>query len=253
MPNEKELETLEQEERDTIDEELALMLLALDSALDSIKSKYLQVYAMYGTDGVLTYAEARKWVSDEDHTRRLTMLLLFIAETMDAAFITIKSHFEDMLKSIITMESDAFDVDLDIDKILNTKWGVDDGLWTDRLNAHRDKWSAVLGNDLTQSTLKRDQINDVIEMLNKRFMTMRNVLERLGYTEGTAVGSLARRRIFKELGVTKYRFYTRADERTCEYCGSLHGLVFPISAYEVGVTASPIHPRCRCWEIPIID
>ena len=59
--------------------------------------------------------------------------------------------------------------------------------------------------------------------------------------------------IFKKLGINRYGFYSRVDERRCEYCGSLHGKTFPITAYEVGVTASPIHPRCRCWEVPITD
>jgi SPP1 gp7 family putative phage head morphogenesis protein len=116
-----------------------------------------------------------------------------------------------------------------------------------------DLWKAYLGTDLKRSMLRRDSIDEVIEQLNKRFMSFERILKRLGLTESTAVGSLARKEIFKELGIKKYRFYAREDERTCEHCGSLHGLTFPMTAYEVGVTASPIHAHCRCWEVPIVE
>ena len=82
---------------------------------------------------------------------------------------------------------------------------------------------------------------------------MNSILNKLALTESTAVGSIARREIFKELGIKKYQFFTKPDERRCETCGAMHGLIFPISAYEIGVTASPLHPHCRCWEVPITD
>ena len=107
--------------------------------------------------------------------------------------------------------------------------------------------------DIKQSFHKGRNVNDVIAKLNTRFKSMEYVLTTLGLSESTAVGSMARRAIFKQLGVEKYQFYTKADERTCETCGSMHGLIFPISAFEIGVTASPLHPRCRCWEVPIVD
>ena len=96
-------------------------------------------------------------------------------------------------------------------------------------------------------------IDDVIKQLDKRFNSIEKVLDTLVLSESTAIGSMARRLAFRELGINKYQFFTRADERTCEVCGGMHGLTFPISAFEVGVTASPLHPRCRCWEIPIMD
>ena len=101
--------------------------------------------------------------------------------------------------------------------------------------------------------LETVDVTAVLNLLDKRFDSIESIIQTLGLTESTAVGSLARRKIFAELGIAKYRFYTRPDERRCETCGSMHGLIFPISAYEVGVTASPIHPRCRCWEVPIMD
>jgi SPP1 gp7 family putative phage head morphogenesis protein len=248
-----ELEQLEKSERDVIDEELAAMLLILANCRDDTLRELTYFYQKYGTDGRITYAEARKWVSEQDHTRRFTALLLAISASMTAAFTGFNEHFRSFLTEIIKQESDAFNVDLPLDAILETKWGMDDSVWNDRLKVHREKWVNIIGRDVKQAVLRQSRIDDIVDIIKRRFVTMEHVLERLGYTEGTAIGSMARRRIFKDLGVTKYQFFTRDDERTCEVCGEMHNRIFPISAYEVGVTASPLHPNCRCWEVPIID
>ena len=112
-------------------------------------------------------------------------------------------------------------------------------------------WKAYVANDVKRGILSKKNIDDIVEILNKRFLTMENITERLAITETTAVGAIARKSAFKELGITKYQYFAREDERTCEQCGSLHGLIFPISAYEVGVTAPCLHPMCRCITVPI--
>jgi SPP1 gp7 family putative phage head morphogenesis protein len=96
-------------------------------------------------------------------------------------------------------------------------------------------------------------LEDVFDELEKVMKSFASKEEALAITESTTINSLARKEVMKALGARRYRFYAREDERTCEHCGSLHGLVFPIAQFEVGVTASPVHPRCRCWEVPIID
>jgi SPP1 gp7 family putative phage head morphogenesis protein len=114
--------------------------------------------------------------------------------------------------------------------------------WLKRLEADVDLWNVRISMDWKRAILQRKAINDVLDILNKRFDSIESVVKKLGLTESTAIGSLARQKIFKELGIKKYRFYTKVDERRCETCGAMHGHIFPISSYEVGVTASPMHP-----------
>jgi len=144
-------------------------------------------------------------------------------------------------------------VDLEAYDITDEEWGADEATWLERLTDDVALWSVYIATDLKQGFLKGWNIKEMLTQLDKRFGSIEYVLEKLGITESTAVGSMARKKIFRELGITKYQFYTREDERTCEVCGSMHGHEFPMIAYEVGVTASPLHPRCRCWEIPIWD
>lgn len=158
-----------------------------------------------------------------------------------------------MLKAVIGKESGFFSVEIDFDEILKTAWGVDDATWLKRLEDNADLWQIHIANDWKRSFLARKNLDEVLDQLDKRFDSIYAIVNRLGLTESTAIGSLARRKAFEELGITKYQFFTKPDELRCEICGSMHGLVFPMSAYEVGVTASPLHPHCRCWEIPITE
>ena len=221
---------------------MVVLLLLLSSLKEDLQGERQKFYRKYGSDGIVTYQEARKWVSDKDHRRRLTVLLLAITSKFDLTLPQLNSKFKSLLKDISGKESGFFDVEINVDKVLNTKWGVDDSKWSNRLSDDVDLWTAYVMNDIKRSMIKQDDIAKVLDQIDKRFGTIENVMRALVVTESTAVGSIARKEIFKELGVEKYQFFTRADERTCNVCGSLHGVIFPMSAYEVGVTASPVHP-----------
>lgn len=231
------------------------MLLILSEVKSNLETELRNFYSKYGVDGVVTYVEARKWIGNNDHRRRLTELLMFVNENFDELRVKLTPEFTRMLEQVIGKEITFFDTDSEdiADKPLTERWGADDKTWQDRLEDDIALWGAYILMDIKQAFLKRKSIDDVLVKLDKRFATMEYVLTTLGLSESTAIGSMTRRRIFQQLGIGKYQFYTKADERTCEVCGSMHGLIFPISAYEVGVTASPLHPRCRCWEVPIMD
>ena len=253
MYTETQFIELEQEERAFTDEAILAMLLILNNTKSDLKRELLDFYHKYGKDGVVTYAEARKWIGSNDHRRRLTALLMLVNENFDSVRNELTPRFKEMLDDVIGKEIEFFDVEADniSDKSLNEPWGADEKTWLERLEDDIALWCVYILFDLKQAFHRGSHIDDVLVKLDKRFKSMAYVLETLGLSESTAVGSMARRMIFQRIGVNKYQFYTKEDERTCETCGSMHGLIFPIGAYEVGVTASPLHPRCRCWEVPI--
>ena len=253
MFTDEELEQLEEEEHEHAIEEYALLLALLSDLFDDLEKELSLFYQKYGKDGVVTYQQSRKRISEKDKRIRQLALFATIDKLFEEYFKYFESNFELNLKYIVEREITFFDTKVDVDDVLSTLWGEDNLNWRDRLWAYRNKWVSVISNDLKRAFLKRTNLQDVIDSLDDRFKSMDKILWKLYVSESTATNSISRRKMFKEMGVNKYRFYTRADERTCEQCGSLHGLVFPMSAFEVGVTASPIHPYCRCWEVPIIN
>ena len=232
---------------------MVVLLLTLGVTETDLKKEIRNFYATYGTDGVVTYQEARKWVSAKNHTRRLFALNETFGAIFDDAFDAFGADFRNHLRNIILKEADFFKVAINPDDILEMVWGTDGRNWYQRLFAYRDKWTKVLGNDLKMSFLKRSSLPDVVGDVGDRFVSMDKLLRNLCVSESTAIRSLARREIFIKMGIKNYQFYAQADERTCDECGALHGQIFPMTAFEVGLTASPLHSYCRCWEVPIFD
>ena len=250
MYSEEELEKLENEEHALTEEALVAMFAILRSTQAGLEKELRAFYQQYGKDGVVTYQEARKYISKKKRQRRLFWMFALLTQTFSDLGGKLYTKFDTLVQGVIAKESAFFNVEIEKP---NVKWGADDLAWSDRLANDVDQWCYKVAGDIKRGMLRRDSIDDVLDMIDGRFTTMERVLKALGITETTAVGSIARKEIFKELGIKKYRFYTQADERTCEVCGAMHGLVFPMSSYEPGVTASPMHPRCRCFEIPIAD
>ena len=252
MYTDEQFERLEQEEHEITEEALVLMFATLVSTKTELENELRSFYQKYGKDGVITYAEAKKWVSTKDRRKRLNVLLLFTAERFSTALDKLAVDFRNMIIDVIIKESKFFDVDI-IPDDLKLKWGYDKLDWYSRLENDVIKWSAQIRADIKQSILQRKHLNDILKDLEDRFESIESVLEALGISETTAVGTIARHEIFKELGIGEYKIYTRVDERRCEHCGGMHGKVFPMMEYEPGVTASPFHTRCRCWEVPITE
>ena len=252
MYTDEQFEQLEQEEREITEAEILLMIALLMSAKRDLEKELRDFYSKYGKDGVVTYQEARKWMGSLDHRRRLTVMLLFISDTFDKLFDDLTPHFESILKKVAHKEYEFFGVDVP-KELRDMTWGADEKNWEERLDEDVLLWKYQTQNKFKESLLKRIELENVLDNLDKYFDYMGRVIKRLGLTESTAYGSLIRQEIFKHKGFNKYRFYTQADERTCEICGSMHGLTFPVSALVVGSTASPLHPNCRCFEIPIAE
>lgn len=248
MWDEQELEKLEEEEHDEMLTELSLIISLLHDYSDDIESEITRFYRKYGKDGVVTYAEARKYVSEKNHNRRHLVLFLAISDLLDDFVENIKENFGNTFESIRLKECNFFDVEVPYETFA---WGEDELTWVDRLTNDKEKWLTKIQQDLKQEFVRGRSLDDVINQLHKRITTMENVLERLLGTEATAASSSYRKKIFKELGIKRYQWFTRRDERVCEQCGPLHGMIFPISQYEIGVTAPPIHPNDRCWTVPI--
>ena len=250
---EEDFDKLEESEHQLGLDELSIMLIFLRDSKEDILAEIIKFYKKYGTNDIVTYNDARKYVSTKDRRRRIAVLLDSIEELLENAVDASEIRFRNLVKELIKTEQDTFDIKSTKEHETEIQWGQDDKHWYERLWDDKELWFLYLTNDLKQGFIRQRKLDDVLKQVNKRFDYMENVLERLVGTETNAICSVMRQEIFKKLGIEKYQYYTQADEITCETCGPMNGLIFPISAYEIGVTAPPIHPNCRCYTVPLMD
>ena len=84
------------------------------------------------------------------------------------------------------------------------------------------------------------------------FDVSRASAKRLVVTESSFISAKSRLDGYKETGVETYMISAAWEKRTCDFCADMDRRTFPLSAYEIGVTANPFHPNCRCSTVPVI-
>ena len=72
-------------------------------------------------------------------------------------------------------------------------------------------------------------------------------------TESAYFSGAAQKDCFNELDVEEYKVVGTLDSDTCETCGDMDGKVFKMTEYEIGSTAPPFHPWCRCCTAPYFE
>ncbi len=138
-------------------------------------------------------------------------------------------------------------------KVLSQPWTVDGMSFTARCWTNKDKLVEVLNREITRMVATGAAPDKAIEIIAKQFNTSKRNAGRVVMTESAAFSSAARKDCFNELDVEQYKFVSALDHLTCELCGEMDGKVFKMSEYQVGVTAEPLHPCCRCTTAPYFE
>ena len=68
----------------------------------------------------------------------------------------------------------------------------------------------------------------------------------LVHTEAAHIHAQADLKAYADLDVEEYKYLATLDDRTCERCQALDGMVFKVSDARAGENFPTLHPRCRC-------
>ena len=140
-----------------------------------------------------------------------------------------------------------------IKKVLSRPWTLDKQTFSDRIWTNKQALVNTVNTELTQSIMRGYAPDKAIKTISERFKVCRAQAGRLIMTESAAFANEARKDCFKDLGVEKYVIVETLDNETCSLCSQLDGKVYPMSEYQVGVTAPPFHPWCRGTTAPYYE
>lgn len=140
-----------------------------------------------------------------------------------------------------------------IDTLIRQPWAQDGANFSDRIWSNKQKLVNTLHTELTQHIIRGSDPQQAIDNLARTMEVSRAQAGRLIMTESAAISSAATRECFKELEVDQYEILAALDSRTCDICQDLDGEVFTMKEYELGMTAPPFHPNCRCTTVPYFD
>ncbi len=138
-----------------------------------------------------------------------------------------------------------------INKIILRPWSQDGTNFSKRVwGQHRPELVQKLNTDFTQALIRNDEPQKLINKIANDFNVSKYKAGRLVMTESAFFATESQKDAFKELGVEYFSISATLDKTTCTDCSFREGEKIPMSLYEVGVTAPPFHPNCRCDVLP---
>ena len=125
--------------------------------------------------------------------------------------------------------------------------------YSQNLWINRTKLKNAMVQELTQLIIQGKGVKETSRALSKKLDADYKNCLRLIHTEHSYFMSEATAKAYEELEVEYYQYSSALDKRTCESCGALDGETFKLVDRKVGVNASPLHPMCRCTELPYVE
>ena len=137
-----------------------------------------------------------------------------------------------------------------IEKLLSKPWAVDGKNFSERIWSNKEKLISEIHNELTRNVMLGQNPQKAIDAIAKKMNTSKHNAGRLVMTEEAYFSSAAQKDCFNDLDVEEYEIVATLDSHTSEICREMDGKVFPMSQWEVGVTAPPFHVWCRTTTVP---
>lgn len=140
-----------------------------------------------------------------------------------------------------------------VEKAVLRPWTTDDQTFSDRLWKNKQTLLNNLQSGLSQAIAQGKNPSEVTDMISQKMGVSKSQAGRLVMTESAFIASSAQKDSFKELGVEEYEVVATLDTKTSDICRAMDGKHFPMSQYQIGVTAPPFHPWCRSTTVPYFD
>ncbi|MEA5084364.1 MAG: minor capsid protein [Lachnospiraceae bacterium] len=141
-----------------------------------------------------------------------------------------------------------------IEKVLSKPWAPDGSTFSQKIwGSDRTNLLYQLDTKFTQALIRGDNPNRIIKEMANTLNVSKSAASRLVMTESAYYASASRKDCYKELDVEEFEYVATLDLKTSSLCQSMDGQHFPMSEYQVGVNAPPLHPWCRSTTVPYFN
>lgn len=160
-------------------------------------------------------------------------------------------HFFDIYYSIALEGVNAFST-IDTEgarKLINAIWTADGKDFKQHVWKNVEKLVETLNDELINCVITGKKTTQLKKALKERFKVSFVRADTLVRTEMSHVQNVAAKQRYEDFGVKEFEVWADKDERLCKICGSLHKKRYPINS----TPPVPVHPRCRCSIIPVVE
>lgn len=266
----------------TVDEFEASTIRELEEEYEDVQEELLFWLAMFSVDDKLDWLEMRRnltapqlrrlkrylgdEVEDRVRVRRIDAINLILETRLEEINQMYSDKMEefsiDLYKEVyynelyeLQQENGTFWVvpAVVISEILNKllkPWTADGINFVERIEIRSSQLLDQIRREITQSILMGENPDNIVDTVRKRFKVSLSAAKNIINTESTRVVSEATRDAMRESEIKYYQLRAVLDARTSDICLGMNGKIFPLSEFEIGITASPFHSHCRTIEVP---
>lgn len=227
-------------------------------------------YIKYAKEADLSeaYIQKLKNVSARVHIDRLEAIRMQMAQHVEKLAAKGNARLTDVLRDIYpdAQMRTAYEVqkkkgfepfaripETDVERILKKPW-VSDGLnFSDRIWRDKERLLSTLQGELARGLIRGEPYAKITQRIAGRMNVAMSAASRLVETEAAFFSSKGQLDAFRDLGVEQYEFVATLDSRTSEICREMDGKVLPLDECKPGITAPPLHCRCRSTICPYFD
>lgn len=237
----------------------------------------IEEYIRYGKENASSFDG--KWMKELEnasakyHISRLEALKLNIQQQAEVAFGNELDTLDSMMRSMY--QDGYYRTIYEVQKGIGLGWGIGSVDNKKLASVITKPWSAdgknfssriwvtktqmvselhqELARTLAQGKSADEAIKSLTTYLKDKTRNAKYKAGRLVMTEQAFISSVAQRDAFKELDVEEFEVFATLDSKTSKICQDMDGRHYPMSQYEVGVTAPPFHPWCRSTTVPYFD
>lgn len=164
-------------------------------------------------------------------------------------------EFEDIYRAISFKEDRAFStIDREgMVKAINSIWCADGKTWSSRVWNNISQLNETLSDEFIHCVITGKKTSELKKQLQERFNVSYSQADTLVRTEMAYIQTSAAAKRYQEYGLTHYEFLGREEHDIGCKCKQLNGEKFRYTEMVIGQNAPPLHPRCRCSIIPVVE
>ena len=133
--------------------------------------------------------------------------------------------------------------------LINSIWCADGKDFSQRIWGNTNNLVNTLNEGLVHCVITGKKTSELKKVLRERFNVSYSQANNIVQTEMSHIQNVAAKQRYNDMGVKEYQVWASKDERRCKTCGKLHKKKYSINE----PSPVPVHPRCRCSIIPVID
>lgn len=225
---------------------------AAERVIRDFESTYDKLLATVGEGKQPTPADLYKlnkyWEAQAQLRGQLNKLGERTISTLTKVF---EINFLDIYYSINIDGREAFNtIDSKIvHQLINQIWVADGKSFSQRVWDDVDKLVDTLNDELLHCVITGKKTTELVHLLQERFGVSYNNADMIARTEMAHIQTEAAKKRYEDYGIKQVQIWASPDERRCKECGKLHKTKY-FTNEQVPI---PVHPRCRCCIIPVVE